>query len=364
MSGEASTVRVGFLGASSISRKVWAALHAAGLKVTLVGSRDREKALAYIAECTTGLSLAPDQAPEPATYDEVVTADQVDVVYISLPVTEREGWVLKCAANGKHVVCEKPHPSSDALRAWSDALTPKHLLFMDGTMFSHGDYIQKVVESLPRIGTLRYLSGCFCFLAQDPKDIRMNPEMEPMGALGDLGWYCVRFMLHAMKFAMPTAVVGRIVERAPNGAILSFSGELTFVDEETKAPVTGSFFSSFTCAAQNEFVLAGTTGTIEAPDLILPLTSAPTQVTIVRHVMEARGINFHVGREEEVVAVPKEKGHDQETQMWRDVAACLRRDESGALVAREDEAAKWFRVAWMTQCILDKLLESALSCSA
>ncbi|CAD2219173.1 oxidoreductase-like protein [Angomonas deanei] len=353
-------IRVGFIGASSIGCKVWNAIHAAGLVVVLVGSRSRESAEKYIQTCSESLGINPQDA-SPATYDEVVTSDKVDVVYMSIPVTQRDEWIRKCAANGKHVVSEKPHLSASALLTYAELLAEKQLLFMDGTMFSHGPYIQAVMDNLPKIGTVRRINALFSFLNENSADIRLNPAMEPMGALGDVGWYSVRFMLHIMNFEMPTSVTGRIVKSAENGAIVSFSGELTFVNKETGGLVTGSFFATFD-AHQNDFYVSGTDGIIEAPNMILPVCKSKGGVNSVRVVTgsaTAEGTELVSRRHEERIAVPEEDGHTQETQMWRDVQRALHREDSGALVVAKEDAEKWFKMAWITQSILDKLVESA-----
>merc|ERR1719150_1731665 len=51
-------------------------------------------------------------------------------------------------------------------------------------------------------------------------NIRMNKELEPLGAVGDLGWYCVRFSLVAFNYDAPTEVsMTCIKELEPLGAV-------------------------------------------------------------------------------------------------------------------------------------------------
>ncbi|KAK7195868.1 oxidoreductase-like protein [Novymonas esmeraldas] len=365
----AEPIRVGFLGASSIAHKVWAAIEAAGnMQVTLVGSRSAEAAQKFIDECTESLHISADRKAVPATYDEVVASPSVDVVYMSNPVTARHTWVMKCAEHNKHVVGEKPPASSpEQLQSWLEALSSKGLLYMDGTMFSHGPYVKKVVESLPEIGDIRRMTFTLSFRASPEKlqkDIRCNPELEPLGALGDVGWYAIRSFLHVVNFTMPTAVAGRIVEQLPNGAVLAFKGELTFPGAKPGDNISASFFGSFLNSAEQDFIISGTKGRIVAAQFTNPLTDAgATRFKIVKPTFAGPDPNTDVTVEQTVieVEVPEEPGHMQETQMWRNVRDALGKDESGRLIANEDAVQEWGRRSWITHCIAAKLMESARS---
>ncbi|CAG9574192.1 oxidoreductase-like protein [Leishmania major strain Friedlin] len=363
------TIRVGFLGASTIAHKVWAAIEAAGnMQVTLVGSRSVEVAQKFVDECTENLHISEERKAAAATYDEVVGSSNVDVVYMSIPVTTRHEWVMKCAANNKHVVGEKPPASTpEQLQSWIEALSAKGLLYMDGTMFSHGPYVKKVVECLPEIGDIRRMTFIFSFRASPERlqnDIRCNPDLEPLGALGDIGWYGIRSFLHMVDFVMPTTVAGRILEELPNGAVTSFKGELFFPGAKPDTNIYAYFYCSFLSSLQQSFIVSGTKGRIVAEQLTNPLTDAGAACfTIVKPMFSGPDPNTDVTVEQTVtkVQVPEETGHMQETQMWRDVRDCLRKDESGRLIAEEDAVREWARKSWMTHCIAAKLMESARS---
>jgi predicted dehydrogenase len=74
----------------------------------------------------------------------------VDAVYIPLPTGLRKEWVLRAAAAGKHVLCEKPCGLSLAeVREMTDACRENRVQFMDGVMFMHN----------PRMRRLRELAG-------------------------------------------------------------------------------------------------------------------------------------------------------------------------------------------------------------
>ena len=45
------------------------------------------------------------------SYDDAINAD-LDLIYISLPISMHEEWSIKAAESGKHVLCEKSSTDS------------------------------------------------------------------------------------------------------------------------------------------------------------------------------------------------------------------------------------------------------------
>ena len=91
-------VRWGFLGAGFVaSRGLAPAVHdATGAVLQVVAAR----------EATRAALLEPVRAVD--SYAAVCEADDVDVVYLSLPNDDHLPWVLTALGAGKHVLCEKP----------------------------------------------------------------------------------------------------------------------------------------------------------------------------------------------------------------------------------------------------------------
>ena len=92
-------IRVGILGCASIARRslipAFAAHPAFGL--TAIASRDPARAAPLAATCACAAR----------TYDALVAADDVDLVYCPLPTGLHHIWVKRCLEAGKHVLCEK-----------------------------------------------------------------------------------------------------------------------------------------------------------------------------------------------------------------------------------------------------------------
>ena len=91
-----SSPRVGLIGTGFMARKHTAAWHTLGAKV-LVHSRSAERGRQFAAEHG---AVAVDDLGD--------LLDQVDVVDVCTPTDTHEALVLRAAAAGRHVICEKP----------------------------------------------------------------------------------------------------------------------------------------------------------------------------------------------------------------------------------------------------------------
>ena len=225
-------VRWGILGAATIAKKNWQAIRNSGNgTLVAVASRNPEKAAEWINECQSHVSFP--QSPRPCSYDELLAANDIDAVYIPLPTGVRKEYVLRAAQAGKHVLCEKPcAPTAADMAEMTEACRKNNVQFMDGVMFMHSARLPKLRETLDdgvSVGAIKRIATQFSFYGGDDfhrDNIRVSQALEPLGALGDLGWYNIRFTLWAMKYQMPQRVCGRSLTSTSEGVPLEFSGEL------------------------------------------------------------------------------------------------------------------------------------------
>jgi hypothetical protein len=76
---------------------------------------------------------------------------------------------------------------------------------MDGVMFMHSRRLESIRAALndgESVGTLRRLMMGFSFCAPPEffaGNIRAHSGLEPAGCVGDLGWYCIRLVLHPVR---------------------------------------------------------------------------------------------------------------------------------------------------------------------
>src|SRR5687767_14350958 len=145
----ANKLRWGILSTANIARKNWKAIRNSGNgTVIAVASRDRARAQQFINECQAHTPMA-NEVKAFASYDELLASSEVDAVYIPLPTGLRKEWVLRAAAAGKHVLCEKPCAVNLAdLREMTEACRRHRVQFMDGVMFMHSMRLTQILDAI------------------------------------------------------------------------------------------------------------------------------------------------------------------------------------------------------------------------
>ncbi|KAJ0987394.1 hypothetical protein J5N97_005750 [Dioscorea zingiberensis] len=270
------TIRFGIIGCAEIARKVSRAIALApNATVVAVGSRDADKARRFIS--ANGL---PEGTRAHGSYEAVLDDESVDAVYLPLPTSLHVRWAVAAAEKGKHILLEKPTAVCVAdLDRILGACDANGVQFMDSTMWMHHPRTAKMRELLSdseRFGQLRAINSIFTF-SSDPdflkNDIRVKPDLDSLGALGDLGWYCIRSILWAADYELPKTAV------ALRGPVLNEAGVLiacgsSFIWEDGKV---ATFHCSFLTHLTMELCVMGSKGTLHLSDFVVPFeeSSAP-----------------------------------------------------------------------------------------
>jgi predicted dehydrogenase len=354
----ASPCRWGILGTANIARKNWKAIgNAENSILTAVASRDLARARHFIAECQAA-------APQPSvpvacgSYEELLRRDDVDAVYLPLPTAVRKEWVLRSAAAGKHVLCEKPcGVTSGDVRAMLDACRASRVQFMDGVMFMHSrrlPLLRQALDDGASVGRVRRITSQFSFEAPDDflrQNIRVQGHLEPLGCLGDLGWYNLRFVLWALGEQLPERVTGRLLAQhgvGPTSVPTEFSGELFYADG-----VSASFYCSFLTGHQQWANISGTRGYVHVSDFVLPYFGSESAFEAQNAVFHVAGCDFNMESHPRRFAVREYSNGTpdaQETNLVRTFAGIVL---SGQL------QPSWGEIALKTQQVLDACLRSA-----
>jgi predicted dehydrogenase len=221
-------LRVGVLGCSDIARRKFipALRNCSSAVLAAVAGRNQEKAAGYAGEHNCRVKTA----------SELLSAPDIDLVYISLPNHLHEEWSIRALESGKHVICEKPLSTSAAsVEKMLSAAERSGRLLYENLMFLHHPQHAVVKELLDsgRIGRIVALRSCFGFPFPKNSDFRLDP-LQGGGAFHDLARYPLgtaryfletppkRFRGHALyRDGLNTALQGTAVTRGEE--LFSFS---------------------------------------------------------------------------------------------------------------------------------------------
>ncbi|KAL6641186.1 hypothetical protein ACP70R_019367 [Stipagrostis hirtigluma subsp. patula] len=268
-------VRFGVMGCADIARKVARAMRlvpAPAPVIAAVGSRSEDKARLFAADngllpgAGAGLRLH-------GSYEALLDDPGVDAVYMPLPTSLHVRWATAAAARCKHLLLEKPTAlcaaDLDAILAACDAAGVQ---FMDSTMWVHHPRTAKMrefVDDKDTFGDIKVINCVFTFPATEDfleNDIRVKPDLDALGALGDAGWYCIRAILWAVDYELPKTVIAlRDPVKNPAGVLLACGATMHWADGKV-ATFTCSFLANLTM----DVTLVGTNGTLRVIDFVIP----------------------------------------------------------------------------------------------
>jgi len=180
------SLRWGILGPGRIApRLVRAVARSARGSLVAVAGRDQQRAAAFASQ--HGISRAF------GSYDELLAAPDVDVVYISLPNHLHAEWTIRALEAGKHVLCEKPLAITvEQVDAITAAATHAGRIAAEAFMYLHHPQILRAIELAQggALGKLEVVNGAFSFFLTYPDDPRLDLAMGG-GSLWDVGCYPV-----------------------------------------------------------------------------------------------------------------------------------------------------------------------------
>jgi predicted dehydrogenase len=323
-------LRWGFVGTGGIANSMAARIkQAANAELAAVSSRKMETAREFA-----------DQYGVPNAFDswaEMLAFDGVDAIYVATPTSVKEEICIAAAANGKHVLGEKPFANLSSLQRITAACRAADVGFMDATHFVHSPRTAHIKAQIPeQVGWPWSVASAFQFGLSDPANIRMNPALEPYGAIGDAGWYNMRVAVEYLPDEVEIASVYACLRRGgPHQAAVSGSGVIVLSDGSTTTWNCG--FESG--AGIMDLRISGAKGVIKLDDF---LTQRPTDQPADYEYRQ----NWNDTR---VVEVPFDK--PEASLMFEDFAA---------MVIDKDAIARSMRASERTQDWLDAVWESAL----
>ncbi|WP_285729496.1 Gfo/Idh/MocA family oxidoreductase [Nocardiopsis sp. ATB16-24] len=275
MSGDGKApVRLGVLGCADIAwrRTLPAAVDNPALELVAVASRAQAKAERFAerfgCEAVTG-------------YERLLERDDLDAVYVPLPVALRREWVTRALTRGLHVLSEKPLTTDHAGALELSELALRHRrVLRENFAFPHHSQQRRVRELLDSgtIGRPRCFSSEFGVPQRPDDDIRYDPDLGG-SALLDVGVYPLRIAQYFLGAQLE--VRGAVLHHHPATGV-DIGGAVLLADPHGAAAQL-----SFGIGVQyrNSYTLWGTRGTLSVDRAFTP----PESLRPVVRVQKAEG---------------------------------------------------------------------------
>jgi predicted dehydrogenase len=270
------------------------------------------------------------------SWAQMLASKTVDAIYVATPTSVREEVCLLAAANGKHVLGEKPFANLPSLRRITAACRKNGVGFMDGTHFVHHPRTAQIKTTMrEKIGLPWSIDSAFQFGLTDADNIRMDPKLEPYGAIGDAGWYNMRAAVEYTSPGVKLVGVDAFVRRdTKSKAVITGAGVIAFSDGSTNTWNCG-----FEAGAMNmDLRLSGAGGQFTLDDFVFNPRGGPAE-----YVYRKGG--FGEGATLENIKVPTEK--PPAALMFENFAAMVG-DASlfEASVAASEKTQEWLDAIW------------------
>ena len=249
-------------------------------------------------------------------------------------------------------------------------LSNKYL--QDGTMFVHHPRTNFILNNktiVKKLGSVHRVDASFTFLGDDDflnNDIRTSEHGDPLGCIGDLGWYCVRFGL--LVFGDSYVESAKVVHVEMNSAGVPVDATCLVSFGHNRML---SFHCSFRYPLNQRFQILGSKDLLTIDDLILPREGANSFSLHNQYLTEFDKYTVHNHHEPKI-----ESNTVQEVLMWKHfskVASSL--DSASSAELEKDDQTQWIcacsnigkecqresKISYQTQKIINGLMESVKS---
>ncbi|KAG2715241.1 hypothetical protein I3843_03G070700 [Carya illinoinensis] len=342
-------VRFGIIGCADIAKKVARAIDLAPNAVLhAISSRSIEKAMNFAA--TNGL---PEAVNIYDSYDQVLDDPCVDAVYIPLPTSLHVHWAVLAARKKKHLLLEKPTALDVAeLDRILEACESNGVQFMDGSMWLHHPRTAKMKELLCNFGPLDFIHSQSTTSATSEfleSNIRAQPDLDSLGALGDLAWYCIGAILWAKDYQLPTTVTALpVVIRNSAGVILSCTASLHWDQpDRTVATIHCSFLSH----SSMDLAISASKGSLHVKDFIIPFQEHSASFDFT---LGAKFADLHIGWNVKPKELHTASQLPQEALMVQELARLV----DGIRESKSHPESKWPEISRKTQLVVDAVKKS------
>jgi predicted dehydrogenase len=232
-------IKFGVIGCSSIAKKsvIPAIINSKNTSLEMIGSRSKTKAKKFAKDFS---------CKKYGDYNEILENNEIDAIYISLPMIFHEEWSIKAAKFGKHVLCEKSSVLSyNSAKKVIKECKKNGVKIMENFVYKAHPQHKKISNLLAKntIGPIHTFNGKYGFnLSLSKQNFRFNKKLGG-GVLNDVGCYLIsasRFIFQDLPISLfcnlkidkklKIDTQGNIVMVFPNNrtAIFSFGYENYF----------------------------------------------------------------------------------------------------------------------------------------
>jgi predicted dehydrogenase len=377
-SDAAGTVKWGIVGCANIARKNIRAIERAPKAVLKgIASRTKEKAQKFILDN----HVSTEECAAYGSYDELLADPTIEAVYIPLPTTLHLEWVIKAAKAKKHILLDKPCAlTAKDLATMQKVCDENGVLYMDGVMFMHHDRIDLLRESLrdSMCAKVTKVASSFSFHASEEflngADIRAQASGDPLGVMGDLGWYCIRAGIVAFGngkdnlpggLPVPRTCVAQCSRWSKDGVPFDCTAKVSFGPESDPWSQALTFDCSFLYPLRQTYeivLLAQLKNTgdkiIRCEDFVIPRLPHSASLTVEAIPpsggwgdLDTRGFN--------TMETKTATRCVQEANMFNNFSDLISRLRKQGMTAEvRAEAAYWKKVSLLTQAITDAAMTS------
>jgi len=182
-----SKIQFGIIGCSSIAKKstIPAIIDNKNSELKMIGSRTIQKAKKFANEFNCN---------QFGNYNDVLNNENIDAVYISLPISMHEKWAIKAAKAGKHILCEKSATLSyNSAKKIIKECKKNNVKIVENFVFKFHPQHKKFLDIIEQntLGNIHTFSSKYGFnLSHSKKNFRFNKQFGG-GALNDIGCYLI-----------------------------------------------------------------------------------------------------------------------------------------------------------------------------
>lgn len=262
-------VRFGILGCADIAKRraIPALKKIDTIDLVGIASRDSNKAKTFCSEF--GIKKA-------YTYDELIEADDIDAIYVPLPVGLIKEWAIKAANTGKHVICEKSISGNfDSVKKIVDVCKKNKVVLFENFICDYHPQHAKVYDLIKNgeLGETFVFQGNFGFNLVDKSNIRYSKELAG-GSLNDAGAYTV--FMASKFFGEPISLTSKLIFK--NGIDIQGSVMLEFPGNKV-----GILCFGFENVYQNNYSIWGSQGLVRVERAYSIPFNMPGDITLVKN---------------------------------------------------------------------------------